>query len=265
MGSSEAGAPTAAEELAQARLDNVAWRLLHQTQRLRRQAEQARQAQQAEEMRRSLAAELRAYPDTWQMAQPDRPEHGRFELTADSREFQDVAASFMQTMQAGVRIVSIERVQNVSLWQDYDVKLKNIVSREKEQDESRPESRFERVCLFHGCHPDVVPKIVEQGFNRSFCGRNATVYGKGVYFARDASYSSGTQYATPDSSGYQYIFACRVVVGEYCLGKYDALTPDVRSGHTLYDSTVNNTSSPSIFVTYHDAQAYPEFLIKFKQ
>ena len=166
-------------------------------------------------------------------------------------------------MQAGVRIVSIERVQNVSLWQDYDVKLKNIVSREKEQDESRPQSRFERVWLFHGCRPDVVPKIVAQGFNRSFCGRNATVYGKGVYFARDARYSAQPQYSTPDAHGHQHIFACRVVVGEYCLGKRDALTPDVRSGHTLYDSTVNNQSDPSIFVTYHDAQAYPEFLIKF--
>ena len=166
-------------------------------------------------------------------------------------------------MQAGVRIVSIERVQNDTLWQSYVVKRQTIVSREKEQDESRPESRFERVCLFHGCRPDVVPKIVEQGFNRSFCGRNATVYGKGVYFARDARYSAQPQYSTPDAHGHQHIFACRVVVGEYCLGAENALTPDVRSGHTLYDSTVNDLRSPSIFVTYHDAQAYPEFLIKF--
>ena len=109
----------------------------------------------------------------------------------------------------------------------------------------------------------MAPKIVEQGFNRSFCGRNATVYGKGVYFARDARYSAQPQYSERDAHGHQHIFACRVVVGEYCLGKCDARTPDERSGHTLYDSTVNNLGSPSIFVTYHDAQAYPEFLIKF--
>ena len=137
------------------------------------------------------------------------------------------------------------------------------MSREKEQDESRPESRFERVCLFHGCSPDVVPKIVEQGFNRSFCGRNATVYGKGVYFARDAAYSAEPRYSEPDEHGHQHIFACRVVVGEYCLGKQNARTPDERSRHTLYDSTVDDLTSPSIFVTYNDAQAYPEFLIKF--
>ena len=243
----EAAAEARARVEAESRNALFAFRWRHQTQ-------QARQARQLERQK---------YPDTWRMSQPGRPEHGRFELPADSREFQDVAASFMRTMQAGVRIVSIERVQNVSLWRSYDVWLKNIVSREKEQDESRPESRFERVCLFHGCRPDVVPKIVEQGFNRSFCGRNATVYGKGVYFARDASYSALRRYSTPDAHGHQHIFACRVVVGEYCLGKCDALTPDERSGNTLYDSTVDDLRSPSIFVTYHDAQAYPEFLIKF--
>ena len=187
-------------------------------------------------------------------------------LLPDEQEKRDVAANFMQTLHhTSVRIVSIERIQNVSMWQSYAVKRQTVVSREKKQDNTKTQSRFERVWLFHGCHPDVVPNIMQQGFNRSFCGRNATVYGKGVYFARDASYSSAPQYATKDSHGHQYIFACRVVVGEYCVGKSDALTPDVRSGHTLYDSTVNNKSNPSIFVTYHDAQAYPEFLIKFTQ
>ena len=58
----------------------------------------------------------------------------------------------------------------------------------------------------------------------------------------------------------------RVVVGEYCKGKTDARTPDVRNPATneLYDSTVDNTNNPSIFVTYHDAQPYAEYLIKFK-
>ena len=39
----------------------------------------------------------------------------------------------------------------------------------------------------------------------------------------------------------------------------------VRQGHQLYDSTVNNVGNPQIFVTYHDAQAYPEYLVRFKQ
>ena len=51
--------------------------------------------------------------------------------------------------------------------------------------------------------------------------------------------------------------AGRVVVGAYCKGVRDALTPDVRPGHghMLYDSTVNDLKTPEIYVTFHDAQA----------
>jgi hypothetical protein len=33
-----------------------------------------------------------------------------------------------------------------------------------------------------------------QGFNRSFAGQNATLFGKGVYFAANASYSADDTY-----------------------------------------------------------------------
>jgi hypothetical protein len=88
----------------------------------------------------------------------------------------------------------------------------------------------------------------------------ATFFGKGVYYARDASYSASSTYSTIDKDGNQYMMACRVIVGEYCQGHKDALTPDVRDAktHQLYDSTVNDGYNPSIYVTYNDAQAYPE-------
>ena len=123
--------------------------------------------------------------------------------------------------------------------------------------------------MFHGCGPDVVDKILQQGFNRSFCGKNATFYGKGVYFARDASYSTYPLYSPADGRGLQTIFAVRVVVGAWSKGVKDALTPEVRDAakNPLYDSTVDTDpgKEPSIYVTYHDAQAYPEYLIKFSQ
>ena len=66
------------------------------------------------------------------------------------------------------------------------------------------------------------------------------------------------------------MFLCRVVVGEYCKGVRDALVPPARSGNVLFDSTVgllggDTIASPSIYVTYHDAQAYPEYLVRFRQ
>merc|ERR1711939_23974 len=115
--------------------------------------------------------------------------------------------------------------------------------------------RVER-CVEHEHVPNGTgDKIVNMGFNRSFCGKNATAYGKGVYFARDARYSSSKTYSMPDPQGVQRMFACRVAVGEYCHGKANVLTPDVREGNILFDTTVDDVSNPSIFVTYHDAQA----------
>ena len=70
-------------------------------------------------------------------------------------------------------------------------------------------------------------KIMQQGFNRNFYGKNATMHGCGVYFARDSSYSVAPTYAIPDADGYKYVMACRVVVGEYCRGVMNAKTPDV--------------------------------------
>merc|ERR1712025_807534 len=124
-------------------------------------------------------------PTTWEN-QKDPSTVEKF-LLPEGQEKRDVAANFMQTLNhTNVRIVSIERIQNVSMWQSYAVKRQTVLSREQKQDNTKTQSRFERAWLFHGCHPDVVPNIMQQGFNRSFCGRNATAYGKGVYFARDA-------------------------------------------------------------------------------
>ena len=186
--------------------------------------------------------------------------------TAD--EYRRVQNAFLLTLPAkNFRIYSIDRVQNVSLWQSYSVKKSQICARE--EDESKALRKYVRCWLFHGCPGDIVPKILQQGFNRSFCGKNATFYGKGVYFARDAKYSTYPLYCRPDPQGVQSIFLVRAVVGQYCKGVKDALTPEVRDAakNLLYDSTVDTDpgKEPSIYVTYHDAQAYPEYLIKFSQ
>ena len=92
-----------------------------------------------------------------------------------------------------------------------------------------------------------------------------TLYGKGAYFARDASYSSSTTYSRPNAQGVQHMFLARVVIGEYCRGVRDALAPPARDGAVLFDSTVNDVRNPTIFVTYRDSQAYPDYLVKFRQ
>ena len=93
----------------------------------------------------------------------------------------------------------------------------------------------------------------------------AAVYGKGVYFARDASYSAHDLYSPLDPiSKCKYMFLVKVLTGEFAIGSGDAVQPPQRkSGTGLYDSCVNNMYDPTIFVIFHDTQAYPEYLITF--
>ena len=210
-------------------------------------------------------------PHHWEQLLTDRTVTEQYELQPGTEEHDSVVRSFMATLDDKVvQVLRVERVQNLPMWQSYVVKRQSICDRDKqdkktnnltgEQHQSKALKRFERSWLWHGSSGEVVKKITQQGFNRSFCGKNATLYGKGVYFAQDASYSARREYAVPDVNGWQYMLACRVVVGEFCKGENNALTPAVRDAYSqaLYDTTVDDTVCPSIYVTYHDAQAYPE-------
>ncbi|KAG7355278.1 receptor family ligand binding protein [Nitzschia inconspicua] len=191
----------------------------------------------------------------------------RHSLDPKSPEYHRVGSAFLSSLKSKkLKIHGIERIQNMGMWQSYVVKRQTICYRETELDRPQALQRFEKCWLWHGTNKEVYEKIIQQGFNRSFCGKNATLWGKGVYFARDAEYSSREVYSSPDNRGIKYVMACRVMVGEYCVGKRDAITPDVRCSrtHSLFDSTVDRLMNPSIYVTYHDAQAYPEYIIRFK-
>ena len=117
----------------------------------------------------------------------------------------------------------------------------------------------ENPILFHGTTVDAAQNISKSGFNRSYCGRNATVYGKGVYFARDISYSLCPQYSPVNATGEKLVIAARVMTGKIALGHDGLLEPP--SG---FDSTTNSTSNPTVFVVYKDFQALPEYVIKVR-
>jgi len=97
------------------------------------------------------------------------------------------------------------------------------------------------------------------------CFSVATAFGKGVYFAKDFLYSAQPVYSPPDKQKRKYVFQCRVLTGHFQFGKPDLLEPPVRDKKSLslYNSVVDNTNSPHIFVVFRDNQVYPEYLITF--
>lgn len=95
---------------------------------------------------------------------------------------------------------------------------------------------------------------------------SATMYGNGVYFARDASYSTQAKYSPPDGNGNRYMYLAHVLVGEYAAGRQGMITPPAKGSDATdaYDSVVDSLGNPKIFVVFYDSQCYPDYLVTFK-
>ena len=67
-------------------------------------------------------------------------------------------------------------------------------------------------------------------------------------------------------NGEKHIYLARVLIGEFTVGNSSMLVPPPKYPQDptiLFDSVVDDTLNPEIFVIFHDAQAYPEYLIVF--
>ncbi|XP_050969671.1 protein mono-ADP-ribosyltransferase PARP15-like [Labeo rohita] len=172
------------------------------------------------------------------------------ELDQSSGEYETVKADFKRTVTKTV--LKIERIQNINLRRLYEVRKTEL---ENKNDSMGAGERI----LYHGTSKESCTSIMNTNFNRSLAGQN------GTYFAVNASYSSNPIYAVPAADGNQYMFVARVLTGYHTQGQTNMKTPPVRvAPDHLYDSVVDNTLNPSMFVVFHDCQAYPDYLITFK-
>ncbi|XP_016110503.1 poly [ADP-ribose] polymerase 14-like, partial [Sinocyclocheilus grahami] len=185
-------------------------------------------------------------------------------LQSNSVEYKNIETAFLKSSihrdVKPVQVQQIDRIQSQSQWQRYCV-LKQAV------DKKYPKQTNERQ-LYHGTTKEICQKINKNGFNRSFCGRNAVYHGEGTYFGKEAWYSCQDKYSNPDDKGLKYIYRARVVTGSLCKSREgmkepDPINPaDPRAG--LHDCAVDSLQNPFIFVVFCDAGAYPEYLITFK-
>ena len=70
-----------------------------------------------------------------------------------------------------------------------------------------------------------------------------------------------------DDDTIRVVLLCRVAVGQWCEGNGSQITPlEIYPGtNEYYNTTVDNVNNPTMFVTYHDAQAYPEYIITIRR
>ncbi|CAF1154227.1 unnamed protein product [Adineta steineri] len=171
----------------------------------------------------------------------------RFELSNTTDEYKSISTNFDQVMKGKyTQIIRIERVQNERWYIQYFAHSQHFKARLSTDTEK---------YLYHGCPDNAANAIMDDCFNRSFAGVNGTAYGVGVYFSSNAAYSH--TYTKPNGIGERNMFLARVLVGNTTKGNGSMKTRPIG-----FDST---TDGSHIFVTYHDAQAYADYLITYKR
>ncbi|XP_069100880.1 uncharacterized protein [Argopecten irradians] len=186
------------------------------------------------------------------------------ELDRVTPEFKTLREKFYETLDnTRFDILYIYRVQNWKLYQDYEVRKINM---KKELQLSGQNHEVNEKFLFHGTDTmDTCRGICTNNFDFRTSGKNATLYGQGSYFAETSKYSNN--YTRPGKNHERYMFQAKVLVGQYTKGQSSYKRPPERPGqtHMLYDSCVDNEANPSMYIIFERSQAYPEYLIAYRE
>ncbi|XP_029107460.1 protein mono-ADP-ribosyltransferase PARP11-like [Scleropages formosus] len=185
-------------------------------------------------------------------------------LYRDTFEYQEIRRLFERTMDAPIK--TIHRIQNLDLWEFFCRKKAQLKKLNRALN-------IEEKKLFHGTDHENVHPICKYNFDLRLSGMHGRVYGKGIYFARDAKYSSKycqttwntslTTSSVGSSTSWKTVFLARVLVGEYTLGERDICRPPSKDSTSFYDSCVDDVANPKIFVIFDSSQIYPEYVIEF--
>ncbi|XP_048013031.1 uncharacterized protein LOC125246168 isoform X2 [Megalobrama amblycephala] len=189
-------------------------------------------------------------PGFWdQTAIPDSG-FQRVRLPPSHRDYVRVQERFSETLR-GFTVRQIERVQNRELWEDFMIKKEQMKIANKNE-------KYSERLLFHGTRSSLVDGVCHRNFQEF----DASAYGKGIYFSKDARYWD----ERTDGFAVRLMFACRVLVGYYARGAARFRHPPARNAEgSLYDSCVDDLRHPSVFVVFDRSQIYPEFLITYEE
>ncbi|KAK2841992.1 hypothetical protein Q5P01_012192 [Channa striata] len=175
-------------------------------------------------------------------------------LAKSDKDYGLIVTLFKRTMPHST-ITSIQRIQNPSLWKVFQWQ-------EAQMKERNGGKSVNQQYLFHGTDESLIEAICEQNFDWRMCGVHGTAYGKGSYFARDASYSD--RYSRAKGRQNKIMFVALVLVGDYTTGSSSYVRPPAKGkALTLYDSCVDSKTNPSIYVVFEKQQIYPEYLINY--
>ncbi|XP_035806110.2 protein mono-ADP-ribosyltransferase PARP11 isoform X2 [Amphiprion ocellaris] len=203
-------------------------------------------------------------PVFWNAVDLNRP-YQLITLNERTPEYQTVTSYVKNDGLLGRSILSIFRIQNLDLWELFCRKEQQLMRIHGVKD-------IQEKRLFHGTKITNVDSICKYNFDLRLAERG--VYGKGIYFAKYASfadkYSMCSMDPLPVDGGNKHnrptkiMFLARVIVGKSTVGQANFLKPDHESLINTHDSCVNDINNPNIFVIFDPNQIYPEYLIHYK-
>ena len=178
----------------------------------------------------------------------------------ESDEYDRVANQFLLTLPRA-HILHVQRIQNKLLWKRYRDCSKRMSDRNLYvRDE----------LLFHGTrgtNPESIYKGTDSFDLRCSSGG---MWGRGIYFAVNASYSNGYAY---HEGNVRKMFAAFVLTGNSKFSDPDgSLTkpppiPAIDGSDTSvqhrYDSVCGMTYGTRVYITYDNDHAYPAYLIEY--
>jgi hypothetical protein len=130
----------------------------------------------------------------------------------------------------------------------------------------------EKLC-YHGTS-STDPSIIyssKEGIDKKFTTRY--LHGKGTYFATNSSYSANSGFCHIDKKGRRVVLICRVFHGVYNTNKYvekknwdtPMMNPDLKDKRLDSITDSLDDKKRQMYVLFENAQAYPQYEIKFSQ
>uniref|UniRef100_UPI000180D214 poly [ADP-ribose] polymerase 14-like isoform X2 n=1 Tax=Ciona intestinalis TaxID=7719 RepID=UPI000180D214 len=204
----------------------------------------------------------KGYPDVWK---PMKRNEKLLTVDVDpwSDEFKKVLKEFKQSSSFIKSVVKLQRLQHPFQYDQFHSREKDVETELKSRNKTHlPVTRR----LFHGTSPESCEKICKEGFNRSYAGKNATKYGKGMYFAVNSSYCHDNGFAQ-QGAGNCHMFLADVVTGEFGQGSPNSIVPPSTSSGNKESchSAVDNTTNPSMFIVFRDYCVYPHYLLSYQK
>ncbi|XP_008291053.1 poly [ADP-ribose] polymerase 11, partial [Stegastes partitus] len=207
-----------------------------------------------------------AAPVFWDTVDPTRP-YQLFPLNERTPEYHTVSSYVKKDGLLDRSILTIYRIQNLDLWEMYCRKKKQLMRIQGVKD-------IKERRLFHGTEKKNVDSICKYNFDLRLAGQNGSSYGKGIYFAKYATFANkyskrstdpfpvdGRKTQRTQLGSTKIMFLARVMIGKSTAGHSDFLKPDHGSPENIHDSCVNDINNPNIFVIFDPNQVYPEYLI----